>query len=67
MFVSLAPSWDILTSNTDELVREKMFVSTSSVNESEEKDGAAEQVSLSNSNNNQWPVLCDDGFASCED
>lgn len=67
VFVSLAPSWDVLTSKTDELVREKMFVSTSSVNESQEKDGAAGQASLSNSNNSQWPALCDDVFASGED
>lgn len=67
VFVSLAPSWDVLTSKTDELVREKMSVSTSSVNESEEKDGAAGQASWSNSNNNQWPALCDDVFAFGED
>lgn len=44
-----------------------MFVSTSSANESEEKDGAAGHAILSDSNNNQWAALCDDVFASGED
>lgn len=63
----MAPSWDVLTSKADVLMREIRFVGTSSGVGSEWKDRVLGLAVSSTKKRKKWTALCDDVFASRKD